>query len=108
MAQYLGECFKNKEGFPEIYKAYYAIVAGMPLYQSAICKQSYAMKETAWQFELLDSQRTTIQSPGFSESGINQPKDLDMITKYEVLTVVQKKNANVNTTTEAVWYPQDA
>eukprot|EP00347_Sterkiella_histriomuscorum_P002035 403369726 len=87
MARYLGECFRNRD----LYKAYYGLVCGVPKYQSGLVYQSYDQNEHGWQIDLQSSQNSqVIKHPIFDTLGLTQDQ-LDMKTKFEVLTVVQQQ-----------------
>lgn len=88
MAKYLGEKFKSRD----IYKAYYALICGIPSLPRGIVRQSYDKKEMLWEIETLDAQRTIHKSPDYSAEIVDS--QLDMITKYEVISVSQMIDGN--------------
>ncbi|CDW82985.1 ribosomal large subunit pseudouridine synthase c [Stylonychia lemnae] len=83
MAKVLGDKFKQRQ----IYKAYYALICGIPSIPRAIVRQSFDKKEVLWEIETLDKHRNIYKSPDYSQH-IEGAK-LDMISKYEVLSVSQ-------------------
>ena len=63
MAGYIGKSFKGRD----IYKAYYALVCGVPKIKSGIIRQSSEHRDTYWEIEARDDKRTLIRSPDFDE-----------------------------------------
>lgn len=63
MAAYLGNMFKERS----LYKAYYALVCGIPKTEKGIIRHSSEYKEDLWEIEAFDERRTMLKSHNYQD-----------------------------------------
>ena len=80
MAALITQMFRERE----IYKAYYALLCGIPKIPKGIIRQSSESSEDIWEIEGLDNKRKTIKS---SQLTSESKEILDMTSTFEVLSV---------------------